>query len=106
MMLSEKNRIFLFAGNTALIGLGLTVPTSGTVQYQQIAGGINRDTLTVPLFRKEVTSYAVRIPDWRYPVEFDVEQFPVLYHNFEGRRGEPFHFNRLLQYFGVVKCHL
>ena len=61
---------------------------------------------TVPLFSGEVSGYAVRLPDWRYPVVFDIEQGQVRYDNFEGRWGEPTHLNRLLQSYGVEKCRL
>lgn len=44
-MLAEEDGKFIKAVNTALVGPGLTVPTSGTVQYEVIAGGITRDTL-------------------------------------------------------------
>lgn len=44
-MLAEEDGKFIRAVNTALVGAGLTVPTSGTVQYEVIAGGISRDTL-------------------------------------------------------------
>jgi hypothetical protein len=44
-MLAEEDGKFLRAVNTALVGAGLTVPTSGTVQHEVIAGGITRDTL-------------------------------------------------------------
>lgn len=44
-MLAEEDGKFLRAVNSALVGAGLTVPTSGTVQYEVIAGGITRDTL-------------------------------------------------------------
>jgi hypothetical protein len=44
-MLAEEDAKFLRAVNTCLLGPGLTLPTSGTVQYETIAGGITRDTL-------------------------------------------------------------
>lgn len=44
-MLAEEDGKFIKAVNTALVGAGLTVPTSGTVQHEVIAGGISRDTL-------------------------------------------------------------
>ncbi len=44
-MLAEEDGKFISAVNTALVGAGSTVPTSGVVQYEQIAGGITRDTL-------------------------------------------------------------
>jgi hypothetical protein len=44
-MLAEEDGKFIAAVNTALVGPGLVVPTSGVVQYEQIGGGITRDTL-------------------------------------------------------------
>lgn len=44
-MLAEEDGKFITAVNTVLCGAGVTVPTSGTVQWEQIAGGITRDTL-------------------------------------------------------------
>lgn len=44
-MLAEEDGKFIVAFNTAIVGPGSTVPTSGVVQYEQIAGGITRDTL-------------------------------------------------------------
>lgn len=44
-MLAEEDGKFLRAVNTAIVGAGLVVPTSGTVQYEVISGGITRDTL-------------------------------------------------------------
>lgn len=44
-MLAEEDGKFINAVNTAIVGAGSTVPTSGVVQYEQIAGGITRDTL-------------------------------------------------------------
>ena len=44
-MLAEEDGKFLRAVNTAIVGPGITVPTSGTVQYEVITGGITRDTL-------------------------------------------------------------
>ena len=44
-MLAEEDGKFISAINTALVGAGSSVPTSGVVQHEQIAGGITRDTL-------------------------------------------------------------
>lgn len=44
-MLAEEDGKFLRAVNTAIVGAGLIVPTSGTVQYEVINGGITRDSL-------------------------------------------------------------
>lgn len=44
-MLAEEDGKFITAVNTAMVGAGLTVPTSGVVQHEQIGGGITRDGL-------------------------------------------------------------
>ncbi len=44
-MLAEEDGKFTRAVNTSIVGPGLTVPTSGVVQHEVIAGGITRDTL-------------------------------------------------------------
>lgn len=44
-MLAEEDGKFLRAFNTAIVGAGMVVPTSGTVQYEEIPGGITRDSL-------------------------------------------------------------
>lgn len=44
-MLAEEDGKFLRTVNTILVGAGLTVPTSGVVQYEVISGLISRDTL-------------------------------------------------------------
>jgi len=44
-MLAEEDGKFITAVNTVLVGAGLTVPTSGTVQHEELVGGITRDTL-------------------------------------------------------------
>jgi len=44
-MLAEEDGKFISAVNTALVGVGLVVPTSGTIQHQAISGGITRGNL-------------------------------------------------------------
>lgn len=44
-MLAEEDGKFLTAVNTAIVGQGLTVPTSGVIQHELIGGGITRDGL-------------------------------------------------------------
>jgi len=44
-MLAEEDGKFITAVNSALVGVGVTLPTSGKVQYQQLSGGINRDSI-------------------------------------------------------------
>jgi len=44
-MLAEEDAKFLTAVNTALVGPDVVVPTSGTIQWETIFGGISRDTV-------------------------------------------------------------
>ncbi len=44
-MLAEEDGRFLKSVNSVLVGPGRIVPTSGTVQYEVIDGGISRDSL-------------------------------------------------------------
>lgn len=44
-MLAEEDGKFITMINTAMCGVGLTVPTSGTIQHKAIAGGMTRDGL-------------------------------------------------------------
>lgn len=48
-MQAEEDGKFLRAVNTAVVGPGLTVPTSGTVQHKVLNGGITRNTLAESL---------------------------------------------------------
>lgn len=44
-MLTEEDTKWITAVNTALVGVGIPVATSGVVQYEAIAGGITRESL-------------------------------------------------------------
>ena len=44
-MLAEEDGKFIAAVNSAMVGAGLTVATSGIVQHTQFGGGITRDGL-------------------------------------------------------------
>lgn len=44
-MLAEEDGKFISAVNTALVGVGTTVPTSGVIQYKAISGGVTRSNL-------------------------------------------------------------
>lgn len=44
-MLAQEDGQLVSSVNTALVGPGTTVPTSGVIQWSQIAGGITRDSL-------------------------------------------------------------
>lgn len=44
-MLAEEDGKLITAVNTAIVGAGVTVPTSGVVQHEQFGGGVTRDSL-------------------------------------------------------------
>ena len=44
-MLAEEDGKFISAVNTALVGAGTVVPTSGVIQYKQLSGGVTRSNL-------------------------------------------------------------
>jgi hypothetical protein len=44
-MLAEEDGKFISAVNTALVGAGTVVPTSGVIQYRQLSGGVTRSNL-------------------------------------------------------------
>lgn len=44
-MLAEEDTKFISTVDSALVGPGVTLPSSGTVQHEEISGGITRDTL-------------------------------------------------------------
>jgi hypothetical protein len=54
-MLAEEDSKLLAAANTAMVGQGVTVPTSGTVQWGLTGGGITRDGLCDMLKRMPST---------------------------------------------------
>ena len=60
----------------------------------------------VKLFSSTATGWAVRLPEWRYPVVCDVTTAKIAYDNFEGRWGDPRQLNRFLQAYAVEKCQL
>ena len=70
--------------------LGLPVPVLGEVK----------------LFSSSAVGWAVRLPEWRYPVVCDVETAKIAYDNFGGRWGEPKELDRFLQRYAVEKSCL
>lgn len=58
-MTTEKDRKFIRSVNTAIVGPGVTTITGGSVQWLQIPGGMDRDSLTEML--KVVPSTVSRI---------------------------------------------
>ncbi|HEV2968427.1 MAG TPA: DUF1257 domain-containing protein [Pirellulales bacterium] len=58
---------------------------------------------TVQLFSGKATGWAVRLPDWNYPVVFDTTRGEARYDNFNGRWGEQKHLDRLMQAYAIEK---
>lgn len=58
------------------------------------------------LFTNKAVGWAVKLPDWRYPVVCDVNTANIVYDNYEGRWGDPQHLNRFLQNYAVEKAKL
>ena len=60
----------------------------------------------VKLFTTSATGWAVRLPDWRYPVVCDVNTAKIAYDNYEGRWGDPKQLHRFQQSYAVEKAKL
>ena len=60
----------------------------------------------VKLFTSSATGWAVRLPEWRYPVVADVDTGTLAFDNFGGRWGEQRHLDGFLQRYAVEKARL
>ncbi len=61
---------------------------------------------TVRLFGGLVTGLTVQLPDWRYPVVFDIARSEAQFDNFGGNWGEQKHLDRFLQAYAVEKAKI
>jgi hypothetical protein len=61
---------------------------------------------TVKLFSATVTGHAVKLPDWTYPVVFQLASGDVRFDNFEGRWGDQEKLSLLLQAYAVEKAKI
>ncbi len=61
---------------------------------------------TVRLFSNEATGWAVRLPDWQYPVVANTDTGQIAYDNFNGRWGSNAQLHRLLQGYAIEKTKL
>ncbi len=61
---------------------------------------------TVTLFSANPTGWAVRLPEWTYPVVCDVDQGQLYYDNYGGRWGNQDHLDHFLQAYAVEKAKL
>jgi hypothetical protein len=58
------------------------------------------------LFSGEAEGWAVRLPDWQYPVVCDTVCGRLRFDNFSGRWGEQKHLDRFLQAYAVEKTKI
>ncbi|MBI1311628.1 DUF1257 domain-containing protein [bacterium] len=61
---------------------------------------------TARLFSAEATGHCVDLPDWRYPVVFDIETGQTRFDHFNGRWGDPRELDRLIQACAVEAARL
>ena len=58
------------------------------------------------LFSNTATGWAVRLPDWRYPVVCNTETAQIAFDNFGGRWGNEQHLHKFFQTYAVEKVKL
>lgn len=58
------------------------------------------------LFSSSATGWAVRLPEWRYPVVADVNTGKLAYDDYNGRWGEQKQLERFLQGYAVEKAKI
>jgi len=61
---------------------------------------------TVRLFSDTATGFAVRLPNWRYPLVCDLASGSLRFDTFEGAWGEPRHLDAFLQAYAVEQAKL
>jgi hypothetical protein len=58
------------------------------------------------LFSSTATGWAVRLPDWRYPIVCDVNTAKIAFDNYGGRWGDQVQLDRFLQGYAVEKAKI
>jgi len=58
------------------------------------------------LFSSSAVGWAVRLPDWKYPVVCDVTSAKIAFDNFEGRWGDQKELERFVQMYAVEKARI
>ena len=61
---------------------------------------------TVRLFSGQATGWAVRLPDWNYPVVCHTDTGQIEFDNYQGRWGKQQELDRLLQAYATEKAKL
>jgi hypothetical protein len=78
------------AATAACQRLGLAAPVQETVHF----------------FSDQATGLAVRLPDWRYPVVFDLTAGQVKFDNFGGHWGDQKEIDRFMQAYAIEKARI
>ena len=78
------------AATAACQRLGLSAPVQETVRF----------------FSDQATGLAVRLPDWRYPVVFNLTTGEVKFDNFGGYWGDPKELDRFMQAYAVERAKI
>jgi hypothetical protein len=79
---------------------------------ESIAGACRRLQLpepqfgTVCLFATTANGWAIRLPEWTYPVVCDIDQGQLHYDNYEGRWGHQKYLDQFLQAYAVERTRL
>lgn len=60
----------------------------------------------VNLFSSTASGWAVRLPEWQYPIMADVNTGTLAYDNYNGRWGEQKQLDRFVQRYAVEKASL
>ncbi|QDU94472.1 DUF1257 domain-containing protein [Lignipirellula cremea] len=58
------------------------------------------------LYSSTATGWAVRLPDWRYPIVCDVSTAQIAFDNFGGRWGEQVQLDRFFQGYAVERTKI
>lgn len=58
------------------------------------------------LFSSSAVGWAVRLPEWRYPVVCDVATAKIAFDNYGGRWGDPKQLDKFLQGYAVEKARI
>jgi hypothetical protein len=56
------------------------------------------------LFSSTATGWAIRLPEWRYPIVCDVNTAKIAFDNYGGRWGDQVQLDRFLQGYAVEKA--
>lgn len=58
------------------------------------------------LFSESMTGWAVRLPEWKYPIVCDVNTGQINFDNFDGRWGDQRELDRFVQNYAVEKTRI